>query len=168
MEWRQIPGLSAYEVSEGGNVRCIVDRATHKAGLRKTSKNSDGYWSVSLLPDEGSRRPYAVHHLVCLAFVGPRPTPQHIAAHVDDDKDHNHWSNIYWATQLQNAADRARNGRTARGERIASSTLTSSDVECIRSSYTGRYGQKRSLARRFGISETHVGRILRGVAWVPA
>lgn len=76
--------------------------------------NYHGYPSVRVTVD-GKRRRLAVHTLVALAFVGPRPSLQHEVRHLDGDRTNNrHW-NLFWGTRLENAADRERHGRTSRG-----------------------------------------------------
>ncbi|NIH98089.1 hypothetical protein FHU31_005095 [Mycolicibacterium fluoranthenivorans] len=62
------------------------------------------YLRVTLKSGERQRR-IKVHHLVLLAFVGPRPPGLH-ALHCDDDPLNNHLSNLRYGTPSENQHDR--------------------------------------------------------------
>jgi hypothetical protein len=121
--WRRIPGRDGYEVSDLGRVRS-VDRtvtkmtrgrpALHrlKGRVLKPGTTARGYLVVAL----GHRGTIYVHHLVLLAFVGPRPAG-HQAAHGDGDRTNNVLSNLRWATPKENTADRYRHGTVLFGTR---------------------------------------------------
>lgn len=69
-----------------------------------------------LIGPGGGRLTRKVHRLVCEAFHGPRPEGKQCVAHRDGDTENNRPHNVYWATYLENAADRDRHGTTAKGE----------------------------------------------------
>ncbi len=98
------------------------------------------------------------------AFVGPRPSPAHQAAHLDDDKSNNALSNLAWATPLENMAQRAANGRQTRGEDIPVSVLTTDQVRYVRSALA-RGATQRGLARELGVSDYTIRNIDKGVTW---
>lgn len=148
-QWRRVPGWPSYQVSDIGRVR--------RHPPARQSRDPDGvlrptvrrYTTVRL---HGTRRAECgVHRLMALAFLGPPPTPKHVAAHWDGDAHHNVIANIRWATHAENHADRERHGRTARGSKNGRSKLTEDDVRAIRAStaaashLTSRYGVSKSL-----------------------
>lgn len=119
-EWRPIPRLPGYEVSDLGRIRSL-DRVVlckntgprRVAGrLMKLGANRRGYRSVHLYL-EGRRIPREVHTLVALAFIGPRPPGKGIA-HWDGNPGNNRLSNLRYATQAENIEDSRRHGTMSR------------------------------------------------------
>ena len=108
-----------YRVTREGRV-FAVNTNWRGYGEREMAQqpNADGYPSVRLTVD-GKRKRLAVHRLVAAEFLPPRPSPAHEVRHLDGDKTNNHFSNLAWGTRKENAEDRERHGRTARGERHA-------------------------------------------------
>jgi hypothetical protein len=104
-EWRTVLPMPNYEVSSLGNVR---NKTTGK--ILRPWDNGDGYLRYTLRKPSPRYRPTG-HVLVCEAFNGPKPTPQHKALHRDDVKKNNIATNIYWGTPKQNAEDARLNGR---------------------------------------------------------
>jgi len=52
---------------------------------------------------EGSRQsPRKVHQLVCEAFHGPKPFPEAVVLHLDEDGLNNRPENLRWGTQKEN------------------------------------------------------------------
>jgi hypothetical protein len=51
-----------------------------------------------------------VHHLILLAFVGPRPEGC-VTRHLDDDKANNRLGNLCYGTSTENNYDMVRNGK---------------------------------------------------------
>jgi hypothetical protein len=80
-EWRLIEGFDGfYEVSNFGNVRCLVYRGVKiikpiEPRLLKRSDNGHGYLVVTLSRG-GKSKAFMVHRLVITAFVGPCPHGQ--------------------------------------------------------------------------------------------
>ena len=115
MEWRQSLHPE-WEVSECGWMRCLTDRYRRPAGtVIKGSGDGHGYISYSLVEAGGGGRGakkvrYRAHTLVLHAFVGPKPSPDHMCAHWDGDRAHNHYSNLRWATSAENTEDKIRHG----------------------------------------------------------
>lgn len=114
--WRPVPGYEGiYEVSDRGNVRSLPrvvvgTRDTRRyPGVPLKAKLTHGYRTVTLCRN-GRCRATRVHHLVLLAFVGPRPTGAH-GLHGDDNRLNNSPDNLRWGTQKENVADAVRNKR---------------------------------------------------------
>lgn len=111
--WLPIPGYEgAYEVSDRGRVRSLARldaRGRRRTGkLRSLVRQPSGHFTVALCTNRVQRK-FLVHHLVLLAFVGPRPAGQE-GCHWDDDPANNHLTNLRWDTRAANVRDSVRNG----------------------------------------------------------
>lgn len=51
---------------------------------------------------EVRQRPRKVHQLVCEAFHGPKPFPEAVVIHLDEDALNNRPENLRWGTQKEN------------------------------------------------------------------
>lgn len=90
---------SFYFVSADGDVY-----STYKKGLLKHSIDIDGYHRVDI-----HGKHMKIHKLVYLVWIGPIHNGLQIN-HIDDDKDNNHYSNLYLGTQKENIQDCIKNG----------------------------------------------------------
>ena len=159
----QIPWAKGYFVSREGR----VFSATGWRGLplRELAPipNGKGYLKVRLVVG-GRRISVPVHRLVAEAFVGTRPSPFHEVRHLDGNRLNNAASNLAWGTRRDNATDRDRHGRTARGSRNGWSRLTESDVHEIRQRLAAGETQRR-IAASFGVCQRTISKISRKEAW---
>lgn len=104
-EWRPIPDWDGYEVSNLGRV------VSHRRGrpiVLKGYTNPKGYRFVNLFDGQRSN-PRAVHRLVMLTFVGPRPDGLEIR-HLDGDQLNNAVDNLAYGTRAENLADQIDHG----------------------------------------------------------
>jgi hypothetical protein len=148
-DWRTVAECPDYEVNALGGVR-------RGARILKPWRHRSGHLYVGCAVD-GAKRNRQVHRLVLCAFVGLPPTAAHEACHRDGNPANNAADNLYWGTRAQNIEDAARHRR-----RHAKSSLTFEQADNLRRAFNGRRGEKRRLARMFGLSESLVGRILNG------
>jgi hypothetical protein len=153
--WLPAPGLEGrYEVSDLGAVR---NAKTHRN--RKLQLDAAGYFCFSAY-DAGKITTPRVHRLVCAAFNGPKPTPDHVAAHNDGNQRNNSAGNLRWATAVENMADcRAHGTCWGRGSAIDEATARG---------IVGRLREGRPhtrIAREFGVSRHLVYNIKRGASW---
>lgn len=125
------------------------------------SYDSDRYLMVHL-NSGGRRRTAHVHTLVLEAFVGPGLGRQ--CRHLDGNKENNSSDNLVWGTSLENHADRLRHGRVPSGVAHPNAKLTQEKVDHMRALRASGFS-KAQLARNFGVSATHVARVLAGKAW---
>lgn len=170
-EWRPVPGFEqAYEVSNNGRVRSLARSVpVHRLGRagarwvrgqeRRLSKDQDGYLCVQLTwtPKNLFAR---VHRLVLSAFDRP-PRPGEVARHRNSIPDDNRIENLQWGTNADNAEDRERAGRTARGVAIANAVLDPTIVRRIRASNESNV----VLADRIGCSRQAVADARSGRRW---
>lgn len=105
-QWR-ILDHRPYAVSNLGRVS---SRHPGRAGkILKTWRDDEGYDHVTLEFDGKSKR-HAVHRLVAIAFLGPRPAGCEDVAHEDGVPWNNNKENLRWSTHSDNQRDRARHG----------------------------------------------------------
>ena len=95
---RDIPGYEGkYKINESG---VVINANGHP--LRYAKSNS-GYLRVALEPmdEDGQRLNMSIHRLVAMTFL-PNPDNLPVVMHIDNDKLHNHVSNLKWGTQSEN------------------------------------------------------------------
>lgn len=107
-EWRPVPGYPAYQVSAAGVVRRTAGGHGSQPGTVLKPRNQAGYLRVNLSRD-GVARSVQIHMAVCTAFHGPRPGPNFLVCHRNDERNDNRADNLYWGTPSQNAYDAIRN-----------------------------------------------------------
>lgn len=106
----------------------------------------------------------AVHTLVLLAFVGPKPTRQHEARHIDNDQSNCRPSNLEWRTKAEiwRLTDRLRT--LNHGCRNHSTKLTAESVAQIRLRVAN--GESRTaLAIEFGVARSTISDIINQITW---
>jgi hypothetical protein len=110
-----IPCHQGYVISTQGKVFSVSSN-WRGYGFREMSQsyNSDGYPSVRLTKN-GKRKRIAVHKLLALAFLPPRPSLRHQIRHLDGNKLNATSGNLAWGTPRENAEDREKHGHTSRG-----------------------------------------------------
>lgn len=178
-EWRPIPGYEGrYQVSNLGRVRSLerLFTVTGKRGvyvkrnparmMRLKVSQPHRYLSVVLFR-EGQHREWLVHHLVLMAFVGPRPQGM-VCNHLDSNRQNNTPNNLEWVTQFDNRQHSIRKGRwhpfLLRGEKTSWAKLTATQVREIRARVA--QGTSRSvLSREFGITLSTISDIVRRKNW---
>lgn len=150
-----------YEITADGRVFSVASnwRGYGRRELRQNVHN-DGYMTVSIVAN-GKRKRFRIHQLVALAFVGPSPSPEHEVRHLDGNPHNNAATNLAWGTRAENAADRARHGRTVQGTRQIAAKLTPDDVRAIRASTE----TTRALGRQYGVDQSVISEVKRRVAW---
>lgn len=106
-EWRPIPGYEGrYEVSSEGRVRSWARKdGPH---LRRPSTGDQRYHSVTLCRD-GRHEQRAIHTLVALVFIGPRPEGMEVR-HLDGNSHNNRAANLTYGTHAENMLDQRRHG----------------------------------------------------------
>lgn len=150
-----------YSVTIAGNVISEKSQQILKADL-----NRHGYRTVRLY--KGTRASGAVkyvHRLVAEAFIGPCPAGYQVN-HVDGDKGNNHAKNLEYVTPAENIAHAEHAGLRPkkRGADHPNARLTENEVLAIRRR-AAEGEQQRVLANEYGVSESHLHRILKRAVW---
>lgn len=139
--------------------------------LKPSPGDARGYRYVNFRTGPNRKKMYAVHTLVLLAFVGPKPTHKHQARHFPNrDPSDNRVQNLSWGTSKENHADQQCHGTRVKGETHPRAVLTDEQVKRIRElhakgkelgTYHHKYGTRR-LAKMFSISSSQAWRIVAG------
>ena len=112
--WKDIKGYEGlYQISNLGNVKTFNYRGKNKVKLLKHSLDKDGYHRVTLYDKDKNIKRFAVHRLVCLAFL-ENPYNYPIVNHIDEDKDNNNLSNLEWCTYSYSVNYGTRNDKVSK------------------------------------------------------
>lgn len=161
--WRLVTACPAYEVSSLGRVRRRLPGKRTKVGNILSVSHRARYQRVTLVQN-GVRKYASVHCLVCEAFHGSRPSPNHHAAHLNGDNHDNNYRNLAWATAAENESHKVEHGSRLRGERVPGAKLTPADVKVIRQRYASGEGFT-SIGRSYGVYYTTIRRIIQKKTW---
>lgn len=154
-----------------------------------TAASMNGYGLLQV-----ARRPVRAHRLSWELHFGEIPEDMDVL-HKCDNRGCVRPDHLYLGTDVENARDRVLRGRTARGarhgsqtkpesrprgrqhwarqrphevprgERCATSRLTEEVVRSMKAEYLHGDVSQAWLAKKYGLSLNHVGRIIRGEAW---
>lgn len=171
--WAATP-YENYEVSNFGKVRAV------KWGLggypiaepreHKNNPTKKGYLRVMLCIG-GQQKNVSLALLVAEAFIGARPSPQHIVSYRDGDKTNCNSTNLFWATRLEAAhakkqRDYAKYGKeSSLGKELARQAYHQAkytralEVERL---VNVEHLSMKEAGKRTGLSESGVYRILKG------
>lgn len=162
--WLELNEFPDYAVSDLGNIKRIKDAKTAKSGRQlKPVKARSGYVSVILRRDGKSVTCY-VHALVLSAFVGPRPSPKHQAAHHNGVRWDNRLANLRWALPVENCADKKVHGTDQVGMKHHMRKITDEDVREIRHLRAAGVYYK-DIAARYGLHKAYVCLVAKAKRW---
>ena len=156
------------KIADAYRTGAISDDCIHAPGA---GRDKDGYARIRF----GDSQPRA-HNYVLRRAVGDPPPGKSMACHTCRTKDCVSPRHLYWGDAGDNAADRDRDGTTARGEAVrqvhrargeacSMSGLTDDGVREIRRLYaTGEYTQQ-ALADMYGVAQSTVSDIIHRKLW---
>lgn len=151
-----------YAVSNMGRVKRITfGKSVRPKRILTPVPTTHGYREVSL----GARNRFPVHQLVCRAFHGEPPTPQHEPNHKDSDRTNNRADNLEWVTRKENLQWAKQQGRNNRGDRNGHSTITESDVLQIIHLLKTTQQKHGDIGKQCNASDAVVQSINVGRAW---
>ena len=102
--------------------------------------------------------------MVCAAFGGPAPSPDHEAAHLDGDTSNNRSDNLCWATPLENAAHKIAHGTNPIGSKNGMAALTEVNVGPVFEAYCDGASLDK-IASGFAVSPGTISNIVSGKSW---
>jgi hypothetical protein len=151
-DWRAVPGVPGYEVSAEGQVRelgkvvMVNGRPVGKpARIVAVTPTEGGYEKVSL-----SGRPWLLHVLVALVWIGPPPAGM-VVDHINGIRSDNRAANLRYLTQKRNVqVGKASKLDEQRAARIRAKYGTKTQAE---------------IAAEEGVSQQQVSKVQRGKAW---
>lgn len=166
-EWRRCISYPEYEVSSEGRVRSWKNKTSSKLPPEHprllTPYNGDrGYITVHIR-SSNINKPVGIHTLVCQAWHGDKPFHGAEIRHLDGDRYNNRPENLCWGTSKENAQDKIRHGRQARGMDINTNKLSETQVIDILSRPTE---SAHRLGKEYGVYPSTICRIRKGITWV--
>lgn len=87
-----------------GGYRTYLPKPRYGQVSRANSRAAHDY-RIIMVRDEtkpSKTRPRKVHQLVCEAFHGPKPFPNAVVIHLDENAHNNRPENLKWGTQKEN------------------------------------------------------------------
>ena len=181
--WKDLKGYEGlYRINNKGT---IFTTPSTKETILSPAVDPGGYFYVCLfdgtkVKNKQRGKHYKVHRLVAQAFLEPPPEAlvqessryqKHLKGkvyvnHIDGDKQHNHITNLEWASSKQNNDHALQTGlKAVHGEFNGHSKLTEENVLEMRQLYkTGKYTQKQ-LAEKYGVSRSLISQAINKVTW---
>lgn len=149
-----IAGYPGYHLNELGH-------AFGPRGKRLKAQVQKGYEKVWLYAKGKKRRKFRVSCLMLETFIGPRPSPEHEAAHNDGNRRNNHIKNLAWKTRQENTDDKRKHGTIPAGDKHPMAKINQAQ---IRMAVILRAEQMTcgDIGKLLKISEAHASRITRG------
>lgn len=170
-EWRDVPGFGDnYQASSMGRIRSKprIVRKRHANGKVMWQRYSmrvlncplsNGY-AVAHISVGGRKQNVRAHHMVLLAFKGPRPNGM-IGLHNDSDRTNNTPENLRWGTHDDNMQDRKRHGNYAVGEAHHNASIS----ETMARNIAGDPRVASRISEDTGVSVGVIQRIKKGETW---
>jgi len=150
--WKSVPGYDAsYQVSNLGRARRALGDGFFSPLGRKYQESRPWYKLIRILNDSGKPVTVSLHSLVCLAFIGPKPSLVHQVNHKNGSKVDNRADNLEWVTSRENRRHAIASGLW----HPSPSKLTPEQREACRD--YSRTAQE--LATQFGVSAPTISRI---------
>lgn len=166
--WKPVVGFeSFYEISSESRIKSLarIDSRgfNRKERMMNPHKDSHGYYVVGLTVN-GKTSYRKVHQLLLEAFVGPRPSSEHVGRHLNDNPADNSLLNLAWGTHQENKDDSVRNDSHSRGERNRHAVLNETQVREVKV-LKGLGKSDKELAAIFGVTRGTINKISTGRTW---
>jgi len=98
-----------------------------------------------------------LHDLVCMAFLGPKPTPAHTPDHENRIKDDNHLTNLSWKTNAEQRANQKKRRPSSLGKPVEGHRRGTQE-EWV------RYASAYDAQEKTGIARSTIGKVCHGKA----
>lgn len=161
--WKPVVGHEQwYEVSNLGRVKRVKPAGGARVGVcLKPFPNNSGYYRVFPCIN-GKNITCYIHHLVALAFLGPRPDG-HDINHKDGCKTNNSADNLEYVTRTENHLHAIENGLWRLGEKHYNSKLTEPEIVRIRS--LSHFMPHSHIAELFNVHRSTIYEIVQRKIW---
>ncbi len=169
MTTKPIPGFPGYRATSDGRIEtcrrmgCISGLTVNWRALQP-GVGRDGYPRV-ILRKAGKSVSRRIHLLVALAFLGERPKG-HQTCHNDGDRKSSSAANLRYATPSENMLDTLKHGTHSPGGE--GSKLTAEKAVAIRKDFATGEHTKVELAKRYGVSDVMIHKIVTRQTWATA
>jgi hypothetical protein len=164
-----------YEISNFGRVKTLYKKRYHtilhtkKIMIREYPEkimslqiDKGGYLRIHLRKIGNKSKLFGVHRLVAQAFI-PNPNNFPFTNHIDNNVKNNNVDNLEWVTAKSNSNHMILCNRQIKGEQVNTSKLKENDVREIIN--LGNKFTQTQLAKKFGVTQTVIGGILRNESW---
>lgn len=152
--WKPIKGYEhLYEISNLGKVKSIK----RKSEIKHVDDGT-GYRILALWK-ENKQKMKRVHTLVGEHFVeNPNPNLFNKVCHLDNIRDNNIYTNLYWGNDITNTEDKMKANRQAKGFDLPQTKLSIEQKEEI--IILSKTISQSELGRRYGVSQQQISRII--------
>lgn len=137
-----------YQISDDGRIW-----SCRKKGYMRPTQRSGYPWII--LSKDGVQKGYSIHRLVAEAFI-PNPDNFPLVGHMDDDKQNNSVSNLYWTTSSEN---RTHNGLSQELAKAQSKQTYQYD---LKGNLIAVYPSVREASRQLNISSGLICDVIHG------
>lgn len=161
-----IDGFPCYAVSDDGRVfSCRPCSRTRRDSVIEMKHIKTTYGHRMVRMHDGTKcHLRQVHRLVAFSYL-PQPEPhQTVVRHLDGNPDNNHYLNLSWGTQKENAQDCVRHGRTLKGTRNPNAKMNDARVLIVRALLAEGFSQT-CIAAFFGVDTETIRRAAKKEQW---
>lgn len=164
--YRKLEEFPDYRFGSDGSIFRLKKTPMGKVIWHEVNQTlDDQYYFVRLQRPDKTWTQRAVNRLICRAFRGEPPTPEHQARHYNGNSVDNRAKNLLWGTRIENMRDAQRHGTIIRGSKSNLAKLTEQQVYEIKNYAYVNYGCSAFLADKYGVSQRTIQAILAGKAW---
>lgn len=153
MRWKNLEGFgSRYSISDCGEVYSHTLKS-----IMSQHYNKHGYKRIFLIDECGDRRGYYVHRLVAETFcVGFSEELE--VNHKDLNRGNNHYTNLEWATRLENIRYSVDRGTISTKKAVE--TLKRPIVKLSpRGEYVSEYGSIQEAVNKYSIDQSSISKV---------
>lgn len=139
--------------------RISVDIHSGRLVGLKPEINHKGYLTINFWYED-RKAYYRLHEII--AFLGGLDLLDKTVNHINGEKTDNRIVNLETISAKENHEKAGQLGLFPTGERNHATKLSDEEVINILSEYTGAWGQQTSLAKKYGVSQSTISRIIKG------
>lgn len=161
-KWKDIKNYEGrYQISSTGLVKSLKRPGKRKEILLKQSiskgrNRSEGYFAV-VLTKEKTKRTHFIHRLVANSFLEKKSATAQVN-HRDGNKLNNAVENLEWIEGKDNILHATRRG-------LRYSKLTRRQVNSIKKKYAGGKTSQYELAKKYGVNQSVISRVVNLRSW---
>jgi hypothetical protein len=161
-EIRPVPGFDDYLATRDGRVFSNRNNVRSPREIMPVT-TPKGYRTVNIYVD-GARKIVRVHHLILLAWRGPRPIGAQ-TRHLNGNPADNRVDNLMWGTAAENGADRIGHGTQSGGRPLRNGGNLNPEIAATVRILHAAGHAIRAIARAEGVSQRCIQHIVRKRSW---
>lgn len=143
-----------YAAGVDGNIYSFAKGEVRK--LKAYVPEGKGYPSISLLLPNGKTSRRSLHRVICEAFYGRPPSPDHECRVLDGDRTNSRPGNLAWGTREEVWLDRRARGRGQDGEKHHAAKFSDIERSHIRWAVEHGLTSTRAASRILGVSQAAI------------